>query len=436
MHNLELWEACRTSDHCVLKRLLTDSPDLLDLDWPNHDNGGLTPLMRAAASGWIFGVETLAKFGANVDATDPYGTTALHYACEHNKIDMVRLLIKLGADMNKSASIGRWKGKSPFMIARKKGFTEIVGLLSDLGPSNGGVGIVTDSVQSQKNVALWMACRRTNLDELAAACDNGAEVNYHNATRGNMTPLMRAAGSGWAEGMLALMQRGADVNATDVYGNTALHVAVHNDIPDCVYYLLDKNARADMRPDGGVWEQKSVLELALQHASPSVVDLLKGKGGRSVANEVAWNACRHKDTQSFAEAVGIYEADVNLHYPLKGGMTLMMRAAIAGWDWAVDTLYKRSADVNAVDDFGSTALHVAVAYGHANTVELLLQHGADTAVLPTGGTWANIQADELAINLEHVDIYKLLKGAKHEVAVTKKDTNLLTTCRSEYHAMP
>lgn len=53
-------------------------------------------------------VESLLKFGAEVNASSP-GGTALHYAVHLGRTDLVSILIQGGADLNAKVALTLWK---------------------------------------------------------------------------------------------------------------------------------------------------------------------------------------------------------------------------------------------------------------------------------------------------------------------------------------
>ena len=57
--------------------------------------------------------------------------------------------------------------------------------------------------------------------------DNGADINVHNQVFGH-TALIVAARFGYIKIVQALLDRGAEVNAEDNYGHTALYWAIKN----------------------------------------------------------------------------------------------------------------------------------------------------------------------------------------------------------------
>lgn len=63
------------------------------------DKGFYTPLMAAAANGYVELVRYLLESGAKVDIQTNMGYTALTYACYKNHVDNVKLLLQFGADI-------------------------------------------------------------------------------------------------------------------------------------------------------------------------------------------------------------------------------------------------------------------------------------------------------------------------------------------------
>jgi serine/threonine-protein phosphatase 6 regulatory ankyrin repeat subunit B len=101
---------------------------------------GLTALMVAAARGHLTVVEVLAAHGADVNQRscvkqpehgEVAGVTALMAACDDStgSPDMIRELVRLGADLNLVDSLGR----SALMYAVARGHTAIVRALVDAG---------------------------------------------------------------------------------------------------------------------------------------------------------------------------------------------------------------------------------------------------------------------------------------------------------------
>lgn len=101
-------------------------------------NDGMTPFLQAT-----FGVSSgkvpiemcdlLRKNGAKVNAEltrkSALGWTALHYAVTNGNVELVKYLIKHGANVNKSTG----EGSSPLFLAKLGGFVDIVKILKNAG---------------------------------------------------------------------------------------------------------------------------------------------------------------------------------------------------------------------------------------------------------------------------------------------------------------
>ena len=104
-------------------------------------NDGMTPFLQATlgvSSGkvTIEMCDLLRKKGANINAalTKPsaVGWTALHYAAINGDVELVKYLIKYGADVNKATG----EGSTPIYLAQLGKHEEIVKLLKSAGAKN------------------------------------------------------------------------------------------------------------------------------------------------------------------------------------------------------------------------------------------------------------------------------------------------------------
>lgn len=92
--------------HMEIAKLLienySDAIEYNDVIAYKDSQNGMTALMHAAESGYGFGdmdlVKLLLEKGADIDAKDRLGRTALIHASMKGKTDIIELLIKSGAD--------------------------------------------------------------------------------------------------------------------------------------------------------------------------------------------------------------------------------------------------------------------------------------------------------------------------------------------------
>ena len=90
------------------------------------------------------------------------------------------------------------------------------------------------------NELLLEKCEEGNLREVLALLDRGADINARNNYQN--TPLHVACRYGKIEVMMVLLDRGADIHARDKYQCTPLHEACYYGKIEVMMALLDRGA--------------------------------------------------------------------------------------------------------------------------------------------------------------------------------------------------
>ena len=170
----------------------------------------------AASKGDITSVRALLKQGADANAAQGDGMTALHWAAERGDVPLAELLVYAGANVSAGTRIGHY---TPLHIASRQGVGPIVRALLKGGanPSaraeNGGV------------MPLHLAAESGSVDAVTALLDAGADANAKE-TEWGQTPLMFAAEFNRFGVINLLLKRGAQVdlktNPVDLAKATAL----------------------------------------------------------------------------------------------------------------------------------------------------------------------------------------------------------------------
>jgi ankyrin repeat protein len=94
-----------------------------------QDAGGRTALHAEVEDGQIEVVRYLLRYGANADIQDVGGRTAMHAAAEDGQIEIVRLLVEAGADVTIETELGQIpldlaEGEDVIEILRQAGAAE------------------------------------------------------------------------------------------------------------------------------------------------------------------------------------------------------------------------------------------------------------------------------------------------------------------------
>ncbi len=291
------YNAIRNDNTAELKALIRSSPKTVD-------SSGTTPLMYAAAVGSLSSMKLLAEAGADVNAKNEFGVTALMWCATDEA--KVKLLLSKGADVNARSR----QGRTPLLIASgTQGNSAIVKLLLDKGanvknadasPADTPLTVAADANDTATfsllvkagadmhmpagAVALLNASAHGNVEMMRILLDGGvpatvasppvmtAPVKNGDLALGSFTPLHLAAPYGGPEAVKLLIDRKADLNARDVRGMTPLMLALALDHPDprVVKLLLEHGADPSIKSKAG----ETALDWARKFNHPDVMSAL------------------------------------------------------------------------------------------------------------------------------------------------------------------
>ena len=220
------------------------------------------------------------------------------------------------------------------------------------------------------NQKLLQAAEAGDTTEVLSLIRDGAGVNARGSTNGS-TPLIKAAARGFTDTVRILVEKGAEVDATDNAGRTALMEAAFEGYTETVRFLLQKGANINVHDNEG-WTP--LFWAAFSRRTETVRLLLEKR------------------------------ADVNAKNKYQD--TALIHAAYAGDTDTIGVLLENHADINAKDDMGRTALMEAARQDHLDTVRVLVQHGAATDVHANDGSTALSFAEKL----HYTEIASLLKA--------------------------
>jgi ankyrin repeat protein len=285
---------------------------LIDAPQPNPDRlqggfvyakipkGRFTALHFAARQGQLEAVRKLIDAGADLDAVDEEGTNALVLATLNGHLDVAGLLLAAGADPNVADSYGRTvlfvatdlntidanprpapkitselKPIDIVKMALEKGADPNVELKKGL-PAYLAQGGAHNPILDKGATPFLRAAMSGDLAIIDLLLTAGAKPLTATAERepmkmgdrevpsnGRTTSLMAAAGVGWRDQLSRgrdedaisligmLLEMGADINAANQSGDTALHGAALRGSTTIIRYLVDHGADVTARNEKG-----------------------------------------------------------------------------------------------------------------------------------------------------------------------------------------
>jgi uncharacterized protein len=286
---------------------------------------GADSIADAAMRGDRADVLAMIKQGADVNAPQGDGVTALHWAAHHGDAELVNALVAAGAKARTETRFGSY---TPLHLAAERGSAAIVKALLTAGAP-------VDAKTATGATPLMFAAAAGDTGAIAALLDARADVNASENDR-LQTPLIFAAASGRLGAVKLLIARGADPNAATKLTDLG---------------ALSRNGE---NPDG---RNLAVKPETRRSAPPRV--LTPGVQRQHMFNEqVAW----------------------------QGGMTPLLYAARQGYVDVATTLLDAGVDVNQrKGGDNASALLIATVNGQFDLASMLLDRGANPNLIAENG---------------------------------------------------
>lgn len=246
-----------------------------------QDKDGRTALMFAGQTRQEDLVRVLINRGADVNAQDNSGFTPLMFAVDSTGINVVKLLLEHGARVDAKNNFG-WtalmRAASCGRLLQSVGpYLERIGprstSLADYQKAQRRIPEVVKLLKAQgAKVTVTVAAMLGDVTEVKRCLEARQDVNER--TVDGMTPLIGAAGKGQTEVVSLLLDRGAEINVRDKRGVTPLIAAAESGEASLVVLLLQRGADANARRKNGL----SALEMAKIMRQANVVKVLESQG--------------------------------------------------------------------------------------------------------------------------------------------------------------
>jgi ankyrin repeat protein len=196
---------------------------------------------------------------------------------------------------------------------------------------------------------------------------NSVELDWNN--KEGQTLLHRAASHGHDTVVQLLLDRGADVNAADLYRRTPLHCASKNSHLEVVRLLLDQGANIDAANREG----STPLHEASQNGDVEIVQRLLDWGADvNAADRDGGTPLHCASRDDHGEVVRLLLDQANVNAADRDRRTPLHFASQNGHLKIIRMLLDQGVDVNTADIYGRTPLHYASWNDDGEVVRLLL----------------------------------------------------------------
>lgn len=372
-----------------------------------QSDASLVDLIRA---GDRAGALELIRLGADVNAAQADGSTALHWAVHNVDEELVELLLSREADPAVKNRYGATPlaeavrianaslvdmlleagadpeaanedGQTALMLAASTGVVDVAELLLDAGADvnateqwRGQTALMWAASNAHGAMAELLIERGANVSVRAASTDWGSQITTEPRAQyrptGGLTPLLYAARSGCELCIQAMLDAGADIDFPTPEAITPLMVAIDNYRYDAAKLLLERGAN----PHVWDWWGRTALYVATDMNSYGP-NLARG-GGELAAGVTALDIMR-----MLLDAGVNRDPQLNMHRPGRGGnsgrfvddllttgATPLLRAANSHDLDAVKLLLEYGAQVDLPNVMGVTPLLAAAGFGNARGV--------------------------------------------------------------------
>ena len=285
------------------------------------------PLYRAVLSGDVDKVEK-TKWKCDINSISAWGTP-LQIACQHNNIDMVKVLIQKGADLKPG------DGKPLLFLAVERDSDHVVlSLITEFGCD-------PNIKDKDGETPLHLACRLNSNSQVEIS--HGADLSDIEG----YSPLHVTCEIGGLKLVQTLIDHGASLNALDKDGNTPLDIAVRSERFEILKMFLQCKGCFPLHVACETGKLGTVRVLMKYGVDPSALD-----ESNHTPLMIAVQNERHEIVKALLHDYG---CDPNI----KGNL-LLHEACGMGNLSLVETLITHGADLNALDESNHTPLMVAV----------------------------------------------------------------------------
>nr|XP_040236278.2 serine/threonine-protein phosphatase 6 regulatory ankyrin repeat subunit A isoform X1 [Anopheles coluzzii] len=318
----------------ILRALLTAAGK--DIRTKTDGKGKIPLLLAVEAGNQSMCRELLSSQTADqLKATTTNGDTALHLAARRKDVEMARILIDYGANVD----VQNGEGQTALHIAAAEGDEAMVKYFYTVRAS----AAITDF---QDRTPMHLAAENGHASIIEILVDK-YRASIYERTKDGSTLMHIASLNGHAECATTLFRKGVYLHMPNKGGARSIHTAAKYGHVGIISTLLNKGEKVDVPTN----DHYTALHIAVQSAKPAVVETLLGFGA-----EVHVRGGRLRETP------------------------LHIAARVKDGDRCALMLLKSGAGANKTTDDGQTPVHVAAKNGNVLTLDLLLEDNGDPLI--------------------------------------------------------
>jgi ankyrin repeat protein len=328
-------------------------------------------LLDATRRGDVVAVRSLLREGADPNMAQGDGLTVLHVAAQEGNLEIAELLLDAGAKVEAKTRIG---GYTPLHLAGGGAHTAVVSALLAAGANTRGVTTTTGVTP------LHLAAKAMNgEDAVRAMLKRGAPVNAQESAAGQ-TALMFAASYGRSAAVRELLSHGADpaisTEVVDVLKNMVVDKAAQERLREALTEIRRSSAEGTDRELTPSEEQAAIAaQREFLRSDDQIEKLLNGFHPDDLSTVRPYYTTQNNNFRSDVEIIA---------RPMKetlvgktGGMTALLHAAREGHTESVEALLDGGADIDQVSGDGSSPLVLALLNGQFDLALRLIERGAN-----------------------------------------------------------
>ncbi len=322
-----------------------------------------SPVADAAQQNDAQMVRTLLRQGADANTAQTDGLTGLHWAALNDNREIVNLLLYAGATVKPLTRVG---GYTPLHLAARSGHADIVSALLEAGAE-------ADAFTATGVTALHFAAQGNSAEAIRALVAYGADVGAPDRFQGR-TPLIFAASRNATAAVQALITAGADVSLqTDLkdYAQRA-----EGDEEERSRRTRVRQAESGEPADPG---GRSGVPGGPPGASPATQDTTADPD----PDEPAAEPDDKPDTEPAEPPIRALSRDEQIG--VQGGFAALHYAAREGHIETARLLLDGGADVDQLSGDQSSPLLVATINGNYDLAEMFIERGADPNLVSDDG---------------------------------------------------